>query len=214
MYTRADFRKLAEVLIRPENQHVWVISDEIYDKITFGDVEFTSFLDCAPELRDRTVTVNGMSKSAAMTGWRIGWSVAPQPITTAMITLQGQSTSGINALAQWASVAALKLPESYFESNTKSYFRRRNLALEILKKPRKIEVITPDGAFYIFLGVREYLKSGEDSFGFAERLLEQAKVAVVPGTPFGEPGFVRLSFATDDRSLQEGCERIVQFLEG
>jgi aspartate aminotransferase len=108
----------------------------------------------------------------------------------------------------------LKLPESYFESNAKTYLRRRNLALEILKKARKIEVLTPGGAFYIFLGVRGYLKPGEDSMGFAERLLEVAKVAAVPGTPFGAPDFIRLSFATDDRSLQEGCERIVRFLEG
>jgi aspartate aminotransferase len=214
MYSREEFRKLAEVLLRPEAQQVWVISDEIYDRITFGEVPFTSFLDCAPELRDRCVTVNGMSKSVSMTGWRIGWSVAPQSLTPALITLQGQSTSGINALAQWASLAALKLPDSYFDAQTKNYLRRRNLALEILKKPRKIEVLTPDGAFYIFLGVREYLQPGEDSMGFAERLLEVGKVAVVPGTPFGERNFVRLSFATDDRSLQEGCERIVRFLEG
>jgi aspartate aminotransferase len=212
MYSREEFRALAEVLIAAENKNIWVISDEIYDRITFGSVKFCSFLDSAPELRNRTVTVNGMSKSAAMTGWRIGWSVAPSELTSAMITLQGQSTSNINALAQWASVAALKLPDSYFEGNAKTYLRRRNLALEILQKSPKIEVKSPDGAFYIFLGIRQYLKAGEDSFGFAERLLSEAKVAVVPGTPFGEPGFVRLSFALDDRSLQDGCERIVKFL--
>jgi aspartate aminotransferase len=212
MYSREEFHALAEVLLSPECGQVWVISDEIYDRITFGSVEFTSFLDCAPELRERTVTVNGMSKSAAMTGWRIGWSVAPAELTSAMITLQGQSTSNINALAQWASVAALKLPDTYFKQNAEVYLRRRNLALEILKKTPKIEVVTPDGAFYIFLGVKSFLKGGEDSFGFAERLLNEAKVAVVPGTPFGEPGFVRLSFALDDRSLQEGCERISKFL--
>jgi aspartate aminotransferase len=214
MYSREEFKKLGEVLLRPEAERVWVISDEIYDRISFGEVEFASFLDCAPGLRERCVTVNGMSKSAAMTGWRIGWSVAPQRLTQSLITLQGQSTSNINALAQWASLAALKLPDSYFDANARNYLRRRNLALEILRKAHKIEVLTPAGAFYIFLGVREHFHSGEDSMGFAERLLGQAKVAVVPGTPFGEPGFVRLSFALDDRSLQEGCERIVGFLEG
>ena len=213
MYTREEFRKLGEVLLRPECRRIWVLSDEIYDKIVFEKVEFASFLDCAPELRDRSVTVNGMSKSAAMTGWRIGWAVAPPSLAPSLITLQGQSTSNINALAQWASLAALKLPESHFGEQARSYLRRRNLALEILRKARKIEVLTPDGAFYIFLGVGQHLKPGEDSMGFAERLLDQAKVAVVPGTPFGEPGFVRLSFALDDRSLQEGCERIVKFLE-
>jgi aspartate aminotransferase len=153
-----------------------------------------------------------MSKSAAMTGWRIGWSVAPSALTNAMITLQGQSTSNINALGQWASVAALKLPDSYFDGNKENYKRRRNLALEILRKAPKIEVKSPEGAFYIFLGISKYLKANEDSFGFCERLLNESKVAAVPGTPFGEPGFVRLSFALDDRSLQEGCNRIVQFL--
>jgi aspartate aminotransferase len=213
-YSREEYRKLGEVLLRPEASHVWVISDEIYDRITFGAQGFTSFLDAAPELRDRSVTVNGMSKSAAMTGWRIGWSVAPPMLTQALITLQGQSSSGINALAQWASVAGLKMPESYFTGNQQIYLRRRNLALEILHKARKIEVLSPDGAFYIFLGVGPYLKTGEDSMGFAERLLETGKVAAVPGTPFGAPSFVRISFATDDKSLQEGCERIVRFLEG
>jgi aspartate aminotransferase len=212
MYSREEFRALADVLLQNENKNIWVISDEIYDRITFGEVKFCSFLDSAPELRERTVTVNGMSKSAAMTGWRIGWSVAPAPLTTAMITLQGQSTSNINALGQWASVAALKLPDSYFDGHAENYKKRRNLALEILRKAPKIEVKSPEGAFYIFLGISKYLQANEDSFGFCERLLNESKVAAVPGTPFGEPGFVRLSFALDDRSLQEGCNRIVQFL--
>jgi aspartate aminotransferase len=214
MYSREEFRALAEVLLSAENKNIWVISDEIYDRICYGEVKFCSFLDCQPELRARTVTVNGMSKSAAMTGWRIGWSVAPAELTAAMITLQGQSTSNINSLGQWASVAALKLPESFFDGNTENYRRRRNLALEILRKAPKIEVKTPEGAFYIFLGIRQYLKANEDSFGFCERLLAEAKVAAVPGTPFGEPSFVRLSFALDDQSLQEGCNRIIRFLEG
>lgn len=212
-YTYSEFQALSQVLCENGNDKIWVISDEIYDQVTFGGTQFVSFLDAAPELRDRCITVNGMSKSTAMTGWRVGWSVAPATLTSAMITLQGQSTSNVNALAQWASLAGLKLPAQYFEGNRAVYLRRRNLALEILKNARKIEVFTPDGAFYIFMGVGKYFQSGEDSFGFAERLLQKAKVAVVPGTPFGEPEFVRMSFATDDQSLQEGCERIVRFLD-
>jgi aspartate aminotransferase len=198
-------------------EDVWVISDEIYDRIVFndrGDLPFVSFLDACPKLRDRTITVNGMSKSAAMTGWRIGWSVAPSAVTQGMNTLQGQSTSGINALAQWASVAALKLSESEFAYQVESFRKRRDLTLEILGKAAKIELFTPQGAFYAFVGVRNYFKAGEDSMGFCERLLEGAKVAAVPGTPFGEPGFIRTSFAVDERSLREGCERIVKFLGG
>lgn len=229
MYSKAELAALGQVLLdTPGAEGVWVVSDEIYDRIVFderGDLPFTSFLEACPALRDRTITVNGMSKSAAMTGWRVGWSVAPAAVTQGMNTLQGQSTSGINALAQWASVAALKLPESDFAHQVESFRRRRDLTLEILGKAAKIELFTPQGAFYAFVGVRNYFRMGvgndpgnpkglEDSMGFCERLLEGAKVAAVPGTPFGEPGFIRLSFATDERSLREGCERIVKFLNG
>ncbi len=213
MYSRQELRALGEALLSaPGAGNVWVISDEIYDQVILGDVPFCSFLEAVPELRDRTVTVNGMSKSAAMTGWRIGWSVAPPVLTQAMSTLQGQSTSGINALAQWASVAALKLPPSEFAPHLEAYRRRRDLCLEILRKAAKMEIFPPAGAFYFFVGIRAYLRAGEDSIAFAERLLEGAQVATVPGTPFGEPTCLRLSFATDEKSLREGCERLVKFL--
>ncbi len=211
MYSKAEFAALGEVLAQAPD--VCVISDEIYDRIALSDVSFCSFLEAAPALRDRVITVNGMSKAAAMTGWRIGWSVAPQWITQAMSTIQGQSTSGINALAQWASLAALKLPEAEFAGQIETYRRRRDLALEILKKAGKLKVFVPQGAFYVFFGVGGYLRAGEDSVGFAERILEKAGVAVVAGAPFGEPEWLRLSFSTDDKQLSEGCRRIVSFLE-
>lgn len=214
MYSSEEFKALGKVLLEtPGAEKIWIISDEIYDRILLGSTPFCSFLEAVPELAHRTITINGVSKSAAMTGWRIGWSVAPESATQAMITIQGQSTSGINALAQWASLAALKIPESHFAEQVKTYQRRRTLVLENLKKARKIELINPEGAFYVFFGVTSYLRSGEDSIGFAQRLLEEAKVALVPGTPFGEPGFLRLSFATDEKSLQEGCDRILHFLQ-
>lgn len=219
MYSRAELAALGEVLEKTAGaENVWVISDEIYDRIIFnddGNHPFVSFAEAAPGLRDRVVTVNGMSKSAAMTGWRIGWTVAPAQLTQGLNTLQGQSTSGISALSQWASLAALNLPESAFSEQVATYRRRRDLLLEILKKAGKIDVFTPQGAFYAFIGVGRCLKTpGEDSMGFAERLLQQAKVAVVPGTPFGQPEWLRLSFATDDRSLREGAERIVKYVQG
>jgi len=213
MYSREEFQELGRVLESlPAAHSTWVMSDEIYDRIALGALPFCSFLEACPGLRERTVTVNGLSKSAAMTGWRVGWSVAPAWLTDGMVTLQGQSTSNINALAQAAAVAALKLPEADFAGQVSSFSRRRDLALEILRKAGKIKVFAPDGAFYLFVGVGAFLKAGEDSMGFAERLLEGAQVAVVPGTPFGEPEFIRLSFATDEASLQEGCRRIVEFL--
>lgn len=210
MYSREEYAELGKVLaMRPG---VWTISDEIYDRIILGDVPFCSFLESSPALRDRVITVNGLSKSAAMTGWRVGWSVAPDLVTQGMSTLQGQSTSGINALAQWASVAALKLPESEFAAQVESFKRRAKLVLEILGQSCKIKLFAPQGAFYAFIGVRDCLKTGEDSIAFAERLLEGAKVAVVPGTPFGEPEYLRLSFAVDEKTLQEGCQRIVRYV--
>jgi aspartate aminotransferase len=213
MYSEAEFRALARVLEElPENDRIWVLSDEIYDTITFGDEPFCSFLKAAPGLRDRVITVNGLSKSGAMTGWRIGWSVATPKITEALGTLQGQSTSGICALSQWAGIAVMKRPESEFLELAKPFHRRRALALEILRKAAKIKVFAPQGSFYFFVGIGSYLKPGEDSFGFSERLLSQGRVAVVPGTPFGDPEGVRVSFATDDRSLEEGCRRLVGFL--
>jgi aspartate aminotransferase len=207
VYSRAELKALGEVLkSTPEARDLWVVSDEIYDRIVFTDEPFVSFLSAVPEWAHQTVTVNGMSKSAAMTGWRVGWTVAPKELTQALITLQGQCTSGINAPAQWASVAGLKIPEAEFASQVQSFRSRRDLCLDILKKAGKIEVFAPGGAFYLFVGV------GEDSVSFAERLLEKAKVAVVPGTPFGAPNYIRLSYATDERSLKDGCERIVKFL--
>ena len=207
MYSREEFAALGKVLqSSPGGERVWVISDEIYDRITFGEVPFCSFGEACPGLRERTITVNGLSKSASMTGWRVGWTVGPQVVTQAIATLQGQSTSGINALAQWASVAALKLPESSFASQVETYRRRRDIALEVLRQAPKARIFAPQGAFYVWVGV------GQDTMLFAEKMLEQARVAVVPGGPFGEPEFFRISFALDEKSLREGCERIVRFL--
>jgi aspartate/methionine/tyrosine aminotransferase len=214
MYSRDEFAALGRVLAEtPGAEGIWVISDEIYDRIILGETPFCSFLQACPELRPRTITVNGMSKSAAMTGWRAGWSVAPLSVTSGMITLQGQSTSGVSALTQWASLAALRVPESAFAHQIESFRRRRDLTLEMLRKAGKIKVLAPEGAFYAFVGVGAFLRAGEDSISFVERLLDQAKVAVVPGTPFGDPEFVRISFATEERALVEGCRRMVAYLE-
>ncbi len=209
-YTRAEFEAIGKYLVESA-PHVWVLSDEIYDRILFEGDAFVSFLDTAPALRNRTVTVNGLSKSAAMTGWRIGWSVAPPELTQALLTLQGQSTSGINSLAQYAGIAALDLAEEKFAEMISAFKRRRRMALEILAKAEKLEVVPPDGAFYVFLGIGAFLKADEDSMQLSETLIREAKVAVVPGTPFGAPKWVRMSIATDDDTLRKGCERLVDF---
>ena len=209
-YTRAEFEAIG-AWIAKEAPNLWVISDEIYDRILFGADPFVSFLDAAPGLKNRAVTVNGLSKSAAMTGWRIGWTLAPPELTQALLTLQGQSTSGINSLAQYAGIAALDLAEEKFAEMTAAFKRRRRMALEILAKAAKLKVVPPEGAFYVFLGIGAFLKAGEDSMNLSETLIREAKVAVVPGTPFGAPEWVRMSIATDDETLKKGCERLVEF---
>lgn len=212
-YTRAEFEAIGKWLEK-EAPNVWVLSDEIYDRILYGNDPFVSFLDTTPALRNRSITVNGLSKAAAMTGWRIGWTVAPAELTQAMLTLQGQSTSGINSLAQYAAVAALDLAEEKFAEMVAAFRRRRRMALEILAKAEKLKVVPPEGAFYVFLGIEAFVKPGEDSMALSETLIREAKVAVVPGTPFGAPNWVRISIATDDDTLRKGCERLVSFFGG
>ncbi len=211
VYEAEELAGVAKILKNHPN--VWLISDEIYDRICFAKNGFQSFLKIAPELQNQVITINGMSKSGAMTGWRVGWAVAREDFTKAMGRLQGQTTSNVNSLAQWASVAGLRMAESEFASQIKTYRKRRDLALDILSKSGKLKISVPDGAFYLFLGVESFLNQGEDSVRFAENLLESEKVTVVPGTPFGAPNFVRISYATDEASLKEGCERILKFLE-
>lgn len=208
LYTRSEMQALGAVLAK--HPKVWIISDEIYDRIDFTG-EWCSFLDANPSLRDRTVTVNGLSKSGAMTGWRIGWSLTPEPLTKALVALQGHSTSGICSLSQAAAVAAMKLPKSDFESQRKEYLHRRNLALEVLKKSAKIKVYEPAGAFYLFLDMQALMKGNENADGFAEKLLQDIQVAVVSGVDFGAPSCVRISFATDADTIVTACERLVSY---
>jgi len=209
IYSKEALRKLGAVLAR--HPKVWILSDEIYDRIEFAKGAWASFLDANPELRDRTVTVNGLSKSGAMTGWRVGWSVAPETLTPSLIALQGHSTSGICSLSQWAALASLKIPDAEFEPQRLEYLNRRNLALEVLRKSAKIKVYEPQGAFYLFVDCSLLLQGDQNANGLAEQILQESKVAVVSGVDFGAPACIRLSFATDPKTLVEGCERLVRF---
>lgn len=213
-YSREEFAAIGKWLCEdPIGKNVLVISDEIYDRILFTEKPFASFLESTPALQERVITVNGMSKAAAMTGWRIGWTVADASVTGAIQTMQGQMTSGINAIAQYASCAALDLPEADFAHQVKSFRERRDLTLDILRKAEKLKVYRAMGAFYAFVDATGYLRAGEDSFSLAEAILSEVKVAIVPGTPFGAPSAFRMSFATDPESLKKGCERLVTFFK-
>jgi aspartate aminotransferase len=207
--SREELRRIGEILLSiPAEKRPIVISDEIYDKIVYAPAAFTSFLAAVPELQEQVITVNGLSKSAAMTGWRIGWTVAAPDLTDAIARIQGQATSGINSLAQAAAVAALALPDSAFSVQMDAYTRRRLLVLDILSRSRTLEGSAPDGAFYVFVRCQKALRPGEHASDFAEECLTQAQVAVVPCESFG------LSFATDEAVLKEGCERLVRFADG
>ncbi|NDG85419.1 MAG: pyridoxal phosphate-dependent aminotransferase [Proteobacteria bacterium] len=211
LYPREALVELGRVL--EAHPGVWILSDEIYDRIEFETGSWCAFLDANPGLRDRTVTVNGLSKSGSMTGWRVGWTVAPGILTSAIIALQGHSTSGISSLSQAAAVASLRLPEGAFENQRLEYRNRRNLALEVLRKSAKIKVCEPAGAFYLFLECSAGMGSHRDANGLAEQILEEAQVAVVSGVDFGAPSSIRISFATDPATIVEGCERLVRFFD-
>jgi aspartate aminotransferase len=214
MYSRAELQELGSVLVK--HPQVWIVSDEIYDLIDYTSGGWTSFVEANPELRNRTITVNGMSKSGAMTGWRVGWSVSPESVTPRLNALQGHSTSGICSLSQAAAVATLKLPRERFAYQLQEYLNRRNLALEVLGKSAKIKVDEPQGAFYLFIdlsGVFVGNKAKQDADGFVQDLLKDEQVAVVSGVDFGAPKCIRISFATDVETLLAGCRKIVSYCE-
>ena len=210
LYSREELSAIGEVL--SSYQRVWILSDEIYDQIDYQQ-QWCSFLEVNPFLQDRTITVNGLSKSGAMTGWRIGWSVAPNVLTQAMISLQGHSTSGISSLSQAAAVATLKLPKENFAPQLKEFLHRRDLALEVLRKSAKIKVDEPAGAFYLFLDISSVLKESQNADGFAENVLKEIQVAVVSGVDFGAPTCIRISFATDEKTIRTACEKLVAYCD-
>jgi aspartate aminotransferase len=212
VYSKEEYVELGKVISESKDR-IWVVSDEIYDRIILSSTPFCSFLEACPHLQDRTVTVNGLSKSAAMTGWRLGWSVSGLEVAQAIGTLQGQSSSGVSSLTQAAGIAALKIPEDNFNWQIAKYKSRKEMATSILRQAKELKIYEPEGAFYLFLGIGAYLAQGEDSVSFAEKLLKEERVAVVPGTPFGEPEFIRISFATDDRIIEDGCAKILKFLQ-
>ena len=197
---------------------IWVITDEIYEHLVYGEATFSSLPALAPEAADRTVIVNGVAKTYAMTGWRVGWAVAPQEVIAGMGKLQSQSTSNVSNLAQAASVEALTGPQDAVEEMRLAFDRRRRLAVERLAAIDGVSVVEPEGAFYVFPSFEDVL--GRDLGGrtptttleLAEVLLEEAKVAIVPGEAFGAPGYARLSYALGDEDLAEGIDRIARFL--
>ena len=215
VYSRSELRALVEVLAR--HPQVTVISDEIYEHILYTGKPFVS-LGSFPEIADRTVLINGVSKAYAMTGWRIGYCAAPADIAKAVSKLQGQLTAGVSSIAQKAAEAAYTGPQECVEDMRLAFERRRNLVVELARRIPGLKVNCPQGAFYLFPEVRSYLGKTDGkrtittASDLAMYLLEEAHVATVAGDAFGAPGYLRLSYAASDEALTEAMHRIAAAL--
>jgi aspartate aminotransferase len=202
-----------------DHPQVTVISDAIYSELVYDGLEYVELLELAPELRDRYIIVDGISKAFAMTGWRLGYALAPEHVISAMQKLQSQSTSNPNSMTQFATVKALQHKEEIVAPMRKSFQKRRDLIYDLLTDIDGVELVKPQGAFYAFPDISSCIGKSfngetiEDDFDFANYLLDEARVAVVPGSAFGSPGFVRMSYASAEETIEEGCKRLKEAVE-
>jgi aspartate aminotransferase len=217
IYSEEFLKGIAELA---KKYDLWILSDDIYDKLRFDFKPPQNILSIAPELRDRVFMVNGVSKTYAMTGWRIGWLIGPKEIIKVCSNIQGQSTSHATSFAQKAAEIALTSPQDEVERMCKIFAQRAQLLSQILREIPGIEFIPPQGAFYLFAKVSAYYnkktpegKEIKDSVSFSEYLLDSAKVAVVPGSAFGDDEFVRISFANSEENLKKAISEIKKALE-
>ena len=215
-YSPLELKALTDVLER--HPHVWVMSDDMYEHIAYPGFEFRTPAQVAPSLYDRTLTVNGVSKAYAMTGWRIGYAGGPKELISAMRKIQSQSTTNPCTISQWAAVEALNGPQDFIRESNEVFLRRRKLVVEGLNEAEGVECPTPDGAFYAYPFIRGCIgktsKAGTqiaDDETFCRALLEETGVAVVFGAAFGLSPAFRVSYAASDAVLAEACSRIQSF---
>ena len=215
VYSRAEIEALVDVYSETDAA---ILSDEIYEQLTFGDAKPTCVATLRPGLKDRTITVSGASKSYAMTGWRMGWAIAPAAVVKAMDTIQSQETSCPSSVSQAALIAALDGPQECVAEMRAEFAARRELVCGLLTAIPGVKLPTPDGAFYAFFDVSAYFgttfggKLVTDSLSFCAVLLEQAHVNLVPGVAFGAEGFVRMSFATSRAVIEGGVAKLKEWL--
>ncbi|MCU7824246.1 pyridoxal phosphate-dependent aminotransferase [Kitasatospora sp. DSM 101779] len=215
VYTRDE----AEAIGRWALEHgLWVLTDEIYEHLVYGDAEFTSLPALLPELRDKCIVVNGVAKTYAMTGWRVGWLIGPQDVVKAATNLQSHATSNVSNVAQVAALAAVAGDLSAVDEMKTAFDRRRRTIVKMLNEIDGVLCPEPEGAFYVYPSVKALLgkeirgKRPASSSELAALILDEAEVAVVPGEAFGTPGYLRLSYALGDADLVEGVTRIQQLL--
>ena len=208
-YSRAELSALADVLL--EHPEIVILSDDIYEHILWGATNFVNIVNACPALYDRTVVVNGVSKAYAMTGWRIGYLGGPQALVGAMHKIQSHSTSNPTSISQYAAIAALQGDQSYIKESTITFRQRHDFVLAGLNDLNGVECVAADGAFYSFPRVTEAIARRpalSDDVQLCKRLLEEAGVALVPGSAFGAPGYMRLSYATSMENLQAALGRL------
>lgn len=215
-YSWDELKALTDVLMR--HPHVWVMSDDMYEHLSYDGFEFCTPAQVEPALYDRTLTVNGVSKAYAMTGWRIGYAAGPEKLIAAMRKVQSQSTSNPCSISQWAAVEALNGTQDYIAPNNEMFVRRRNLVVKALNAIDGINCPVPEGAFYVYPSIAGLIgktsEAGtliENDEVFATALLEETGVAVVFGAAFGASPNFRVSYATSDENLIEACKRITEF---
>ncbi len=214
--SREEMRDLARVLL--QHPKVLIMSDEIYEHLTYDGREFCSIAEVEPKLKERTLTVNGASKAYAMTGWRVGYAGGPKPMIAAMMNMQGQATAGVSTIGQAAVTAALDGPQDIIASHVADYQNRRNQVVGWLREAKGITCHMPEGAFYVFPNIAGCIgkttpkgKKLETDTDFVTALLEERHVATVQGAAYGMSPYFRISYATDLDSLREGCKRIQEF---
>ncbi len=205
MYTPEQLRAIGEVAIKHD---IWVVSDEIYEKMVYGGVEQASMAAFGPEFYDHTITVNGFSKTFAMTGWRLGYAAGPKPFMKALFALQSHLASAPNTFSQWGAIAALQEAGPDVDTMVKAFAERRERIYALMSAIPGVKCPKPEGAFYVFPDISSF---GMTSLEFAQRLLEEHHVAVVPGVAFGDDTCVRLSYACSMDNIEEGMRRFTAF---
>ena len=208
IYNEETLKMIADIA---RERDLWIIFDEIYERLVYAPAKHVNILNVAPDMRDKVILINGASKAYAMTGWRIGYALAPKPLIAKMNTLQTHLTSNASSIAQWAAWGAVKDADPDVEKMREAFEERRGVILGLVRDMPYVKVRDPEGAFYIFIDVRE--SPIPDDIKFCERLLEEKFVAAVPGAAFFAPGFVRFSYACSMENIREGMGRLKEFLK-
>lgn len=215
-YSAADLRALADVLLK--HPHVWIMTDDMYEHLVYDGFKFATIAEVEPALIDRTLTMNGVSKSFAMTGWRVGYAAGPLPLIKAINMIQSQSSTHTSSISQAAAAAALNEPMDFFEAWRAAFKARRDLVVKMLNEAEGLSCLTPEGAFYVYPSCAGVIgktapsgKKIESDSDFVTELLESEGVAAVQGAAFGLSPYFRISYATSEKALTEACTRIQRF---